>query len=150
VIVVLAVIVVAVFASKLVRRPLTPQPLDSLAAYVGAHGKLSPLAPAAGRFFGIPGESIVFTTCSVVSDSGKTRSIGVHVRPELHYIDILLIDAPNVDGANFYLTSTTGELIQSAYLDTEPRKIDDAKQRFEHERDFWLNWQREMIKHDAQ
>lgn len=145
----LAVVLAVVLIAKLVRPTPGPEPLDSLAAYVGTHGKLEPLAPAAGRFFGIPGESIVFTTCSVVSDNGRTRSIGVHVRPELHFIDILLINAPNVDGANFYLTSTAGKLIESAYIDTEPHKIDDAQQRFEHELGFWQLWQRENVTHEA-
>jgi hypothetical protein len=149
-IVISLVAVVAALAIEFVKKPPAPQPLDHLAAFVGSHGKLAPLAPAVARFFGIPEESVVFTQCSVISESGRTRSIGVRLRPKLHYIDILLIDTePGVDGAYFYLTSTTGELVESAYFDTEPHKIDDAEQRFEHERDFWLFWQNEKLKHDA-
>ncbi len=150
IIVFVAVAIVAAVTIMLASKPPAPEPLDSLAAYVGSRGKLAPLSPAAGRFFKIPGESIVFTQCSVISESGRTRSIGVHLRPELHYVDILLIDTnPGVEGADFYLTSTTGVLIESAHLDTELRRIEDAQPRFEHELAFWLNWQSEMNKHDA-
>jgi hypothetical protein len=144
------VAVVAALVIEFVKKPPAPDPLDSLAAFVGTHGKLAPLAPATAKFFDIPGESVVLTQCPVVSESGRTRSIGVRLRPNRHYVDILLSGTePGNDGAYFYVTSTAGELISSAYIDTEPNKIDNAKQRFEHERDFWLVWQSETLKHEA-
>ena len=144
---------VTIFAALVItfaRKPPAPQPLEPLAAFVESHGTPVRMHPISAKFFGIPGESVVFTQCSAISDSGRTRSIGIRRRPELGHVDILLIDRPSGgDASYFYLTSPAGELVTSTYLDTEPRIIEDAVQRFEHERDFWLNWKSEKMKHDA-
>jgi hypothetical protein len=106
--------------------------------------------PVAAKFFGIRGENIVFTVRRAILGSGRMRSIGVRKRPESGHVDILLVDQPpGEDAAYFYLTSPAGELVTSTFLDSEPRIIEDAAERFGHERDFWLNWRSEKIKHEA-
>ena len=145
-----ALVVAAAILLPQLRNPAAPKPLEELAAFVESRGKPRAMLPDIAKFFDMPDGGGQFMGRSAIADSGRKRLIEVRRRTDSGIVDILLVDEHS-DGrsAYFYQTSDAGKLIKSTYYETEPRPVDDANQRFENEKGFWITWLREHLKHEA-
>lgn len=142
--------IVAGLLIEIIRNPPTATPLESLATFVNAHGTPWSMPQAMASFFGVAGKNIDFAHFSV-SAGEETRTIGVRRRIDFSRTDILLLDHLSSGDTACYFTSPDGKLLMSCYIDAQiqTRTIDDAEERFKHELDFWLAWQRDQTQHGA-
>jgi hypothetical protein len=131
------------------RKPAPTQSLVPLCEFVESHGTPELLYPALANYFGLPQDDGQLIACSV-SENGRKREIEVRRRMHSATVDILFMDEqPGGYAAYFYQANEYGELVKSVYLETEPRKIDDANKRFEKEKAFWLTWLYEQLNHPS-
>jgi hypothetical protein len=146
------VLVLVVVAIPIVRnRPQPAAPFQSiagLAASVESYGEYRQLFPPVEKFFGIPIDDTTGSEVTRYSKNGGKRAITAHCRRESGIVDLLLMyQPPGGDAAYFCYATDAGQLVSAIYLDSKPRSVDDAEKKFEHERDFWFSWQREILKH---
>jgi hypothetical protein len=141
----LITIVLAVAAFRLRKSPVQ-KAMESLAQFVLNTVKttLVPVEPL--KHFGVPTDDLNFYQLRATSETGRMKAIQVRQRKDSGVIDIFLLDLRPTYAGRFYLTGTHGHLMKAAFFDTQAEPIDGAQERFEHELEFWLMWQREKLK----